>query len=284
MKNLYKRLSDEYNTDETKFSFRIIIVLLLFTTLVFVITFCISMRNSIKLEQEEHLRSSQFECIKFYIEQNNNQEPHIVTNDKDSLETFSSAIADSNNKDSIEEKDNIKNDSLVCTNFPIAANILNEEFKMNHQNIDYATKQSSIYISLYNSLLVIIILYTTLMSISVFMISHSGWTKSKTVVKVFAGTVIIILGLANLINAVIEPKDNFNSYMVYVKQSENNQIKIIRILNDFNKKSTPKECEAKMDSIIKNLNHINSINDILPTIDEHKISTTSMDFNKLGGS
>lgn len=284
MINFYKRLSDEFKTDETKFSFRIIIVLLLLTTLVFGITFCISMRNSIKLEKEEHLRSSQFECIKFYIEQNNKQVPHIIPNPKDSIQNINSEVVDTNIKDSIQENDTIKNENLVCANFPIAANILNEEFKMNHQNIDYATKQSSIYISLYNSLLVIIILYTTLMSISVFMISHSGWTQSKTVIKVFAGTVIIILGLANLINAVIKPKDNFNSYMVYVKQSENNQIKIIRILNDFNKKSTSEECEAKMDSIIKNLNHINSINEILPTIDEHKISTTSMDFNKLGGS
>ena len=174
MINFYKRLSDEFKTDETKFSFRIIIVLLLLTTLVFGITFCISMRNSIKLEKEEHLRSSQFECIKFYIEQNNKQVPHIIPNPKDSIQNINSEVVDTNIKDSIQENDTIKNENLVCANFPIAANILNEEFKMNHQNIDYATKQSSIYISLYNSLLVIIILYTTLMSISVFMISHSG--------------------------------------------------------------------------------------------------------------
>ena len=208
--------------------------------------------------------------------------PPIAFKEAHTIINYDTIIKDTFKKNSqvIDSVNFHKSSSIIrLINKPIYESILNNQAELNAEHIIYSIKQSFYHLSFYKGLISVIIVFTTLMSISIFMISHKGWNGSSIQIKVFALTVIILLGLANLINTVIKPKQSFNAYAQSVKKSSDNQIKIFNLINDYNK--IPME---KMDSVIsRNFNDLNSNVDLLPNIDEEKISSSSIDIKKVTG-
>lgn len=155
--------------------------------------------------------------------------------------------------------------------------LLEKQKDLNQYNVDFAINKSKKYLALYNGLLAVIIFFTMLMSIGIFMISNKGWGGSNYAIKIFAINVVIILGISNLVKAVVKPKDNFEKYFASANKSEHNQFKIFKVMNEYDQIS-PK----KMDSIIlQNYYEINSIAEILPQIDDKNISVNSFDLGNV---
>lgn len=155
--------------------------------------------------------------------------------------------------------------------------LLEKQKDLNKSNIIFSIEKSKKYLSLYNGLLVVIISFTMLMSISIFMISNKGWNGSNYAIKLFAINVVIILGMSNLVKAVIKPQENFEKYFASANKSEHNQFKIFKVINEYDQISS-----KKMDSIIlQNYYEINSIAEILPQIDDKNISISSFDIGNV---
>ena len=292
------------------FSCTIISFLSLIAIFSFGITFYITSRGVDDLVTQEHNRNNELINSNNLARQKFILDPKIDANAKEVIHTNNEEIIITENRDSIlnssnsnqVKKDNkstpAKNDSISkksniienidstksaevirLVNKPIYDEILNTQAKLNSEQIIYSIKQSYYHLSFYNGLIAVIIVFTTLMSISIFMISHKGWNGSSVYVKVFGLTVIILLGLANLINTVVKPKENFNTYVQGVKKSSANQIKIFDMINDYNR--IPAE---KMDSVVsKNFEDLNYNVELLPNIDEEKLSSSSIDVTDVTG-
>lgn len=299
-----KLLSYNYIKSLTKrpvlFSCTIILFLSIISIFTFGITFYITscgVDDLVKQEKnrnDELMNSNNLASLKRYV-----SDTKIDDNVKEIIDTVNktifknkdivldSSIASQDNKDIISKKNNIidnigdtKSAEVIrLVNKPIYDEILNTQAKLNSEQIIYSIKQSYYHLSFYNGLIAVIIVFTTLMSISIFMISHKGWNGSSVYVKVFGLTVIVLLGLANLINTVVKPKENFKTYVQGIKKSSSNQIKIFDMINDYNRISA-----EKMDSVVtKNFEDLNFNVELLPNIDEEQLSSSSIDVTEVTG-
>ncbi|MBQ0117281.1 MAG: hypothetical protein KBS98_05110, partial [Flavobacterium sp.] len=153
-------------------------------------------------------------------------------------------------------------------------------YKINKLNINSSIERAVYYIALHKALMMVIIIYSTLMSLCVFAISSKGWNGSDFALKSVALCVFVVMGLSNLINTVQSPKHNIK---LYLEKADNNfkaQVAIVKLYVSFDEKN-----EKEIDELVnKNFDLISKISDILPQTNEGGIQENALDAQKLMGA
>lgn len=157
------------------------------------------------------------------------------------------------------------------------AYIFQNQFDICKLSIQYCIEEGMRYFAFYRGLIVVILVFSGLMSICVFAISAKGWNGSDPILKVITMTVAIILGMANLMNLVLKPKDNYVSYIVKAERNEAVQTEIIKFFNNYNNLK-----EDDIDKLIrKNFDNIIKFSEILPETNEEGLKQGITDLSNL---
>lgn len=157
------------------------------------------------------------------------------------------------------------------------AYIIKNQYDMTNQSLEYCLKKGIKYFAFYQSLIIVILVFTALMALCVFVISSKGWSGSDPIVKLIAITVIVVLGMANLINVVMNPKANYISYIKKAEKNEAVQADIIQFFNRYDKLE-----EKEIDELInKNFLNITKFSEILPETNEAGLQEGFKGFSEL---
>ncbi len=150
--------------------------------------------------------------------------------------------------------------------------ILRKQYLLDSNNVEQFMKLGRKHAALSDSLFFLIVIFTAAMSIIIFAISSKGWDGSNRVLKAAAITVAILLGVSNLVNSIMKPKENYITYFKKADISERSRYEILKTtlrIDELN--------QAKVDSIItNNFDRLGKISETLSTYNETEISTTDL--------
>lgn len=235
--------------------------------------------KNLKLESQipknETEISESFEKLKNIINRkiNANDEALRLTAKNDTLNFIHKEL-----RDAIELK---KTNKVPIQEYRLQKKLLIKNlYKINKLNINSSIERAVYYIALHKALMMVIIIFSTLMSLCVFAISSKGWNGSDFALKSVALCVFVVMGLSNLINTVQSPKHNIK---LYLEKADNNfkaQVAIVKLYVSFDEKN-----EKEIDELVnKNFDLISKISDILPQTNEGGIQENALDAQKLMGA
>lgn len=177
------------------------------------------------------------------------------------------------------EQRNIKNQNQISleTYRKNKAYIFFNQYNISKLSIDYCIQEGVKYFAYYHALLVVILVFTALMSLCIFGVSAKGWTNTDPFLKTITMCVIVVLGISNLINVVIKPKDNYISYFKKAENNENIQTEIVKFFNQYDSLD-----EKQIDELINNnFKNLTKFSEILPISDEEGLSKGITNFSEL---
>lgn len=146
----------------------------------------------------------------------------------------------------------LKNQYFVC-----------QQIKQQH---NYLTK--SYYINFY-SFSICAIVFTTLLTISAFLIGNEGWRNSSPLLKAFFLSTAALASVYYFLPNVLSSKDNFQKNVEKVKIYQKIQLDILAFYSVYN----PLD-KVKIDSaIISNYRQISNSYDLITIIDNSKVNT-----------
>nr|WP_297307419.1 hypothetical protein [uncultured Flavobacterium sp.] len=170
-----------------------------------------------------------------------------------------------------------KNEVSLETYRKNKAYIIQNQYNITNQSLEYCLEKGIKYFAFYQSLIIVILVFTALMALCVFVISSKGWTGSDSIVKIISITVVVILGMANLINVVMNPKGNYISYIKKAERNEAVQADIIQFFNKYDKLE-----ERDIDTLInRNFRNITKFSEILPETNEAGLEEGFKGFSEL---
>lgn len=178
----------------------------------------------------------------------------------------------------LEEADSLQENALKFSiqDSTLKLKILCHQYHVSNYIKKYYKNLAVSYYINYYAFSICAILFTTLLTLAVFLVASKGWLNSSQLLKTFLLTTLMISSIYYFLPNVLNNKENFQKNSDKVKVFQKIQTDILIFLNTFNKND-----KLKMDSTLtSNYNQIISNYEFITTIDNSKINSNPQDLIK----
>lgn len=173
----------------------------------------------------------------------------------------------------------IKNNVSLETYKKNKAYIFHNQYKISKLSIDYCIEKAIKFYAFHKAIVYSLLVFTTIISLCAFVISKQGWTQTPKIIQIVSVCVLVIIGMFNLMSAVLKPKENYDTYIAKAELNEKVQSDIVLFFNKYDKLN-----EADVDTLIlENFSKITKFSEILPSTDEKGISEDKFGFADIIG-
>lgn len=171
-------------------------------------------------------------------------------------------------------------DSLQYVNFKLTINdslpklkTLKSQYETAQEIKSYFMNVALTYYLNYYAFSICSIIFTTLLSIAVFLVANKGWQTSPLILKTFLMTTVVLSSIYYFLPTVLSNKDNIQKNLNKVIVYQKIQSDILSFSSTYN----PTD-DCKTDTILKsNYDKIVSNFDFIITIDDSKLSSNLQD-------